>query len=107
MPKPGDVVVLNFAGAISVKRRPGVVISSDVYHLHRPDVIVGLITSNIGNANSPTDFILQDWNVAGLRIPSAFRSYFVTLLPSDTRVIGKLSIRDWQAVRACVLRSLG
>jgi hypothetical protein len=42
---PGDVVVLDFPGVTGVKRRPTVVISSAVYHTSRPDVVVGLITS--------------------------------------------------------------
>ena len=107
MPKPGDVVTLNFAGAVGVKRRPAVIVSSDLYHLHRPDLILGLITTNIAGAKSPTDYALLDWSQAGLRAPSAFRSYLTMALPGEVRVIGHLSDRDWQAIRACVLKSVG
>jgi len=56
---PGDVVVLDFPGVTGVKRRPTVVISSAVYHASRPDVVVGLITSQT-IALGPTDYLLQD-----------------------------------------------
>ena len=107
MPTPGEVVVLDFMGATGAKRRPAVVVSSDLYHLHRPDWVLGIITSNLVGATTPTDYILQDWSVAGLRKPSAFRAYFVTAVPSATRLIGKLSPRDWDAVRERVRLALG
>lgn len=99
---PGDVVVLDFPGVTGVKRRPTVVISSPAYHAIRPDLIVGLITSQ-NVALAPTDYALQDWVQAGLRIPSIFRSFFVTL-PRTTHpsCVGRLSDRDWQGVCGCV-----
>ncbi|WP_448564286.1 type II toxin-antitoxin system PemK/MazF family toxin [Trichothermofontia sp.] len=39
-----DVVTVDFPGITGTKRRPAVVLSSAVYHAHRPDVIIGLIT---------------------------------------------------------------
>jgi hypothetical protein len=38
--KPGDFVVGAFRGADATKVRPAVVLSSELYHRHRPDVIV-------------------------------------------------------------------
>ena len=110
---PGDVVVIAFPGVTGVKRRPTVIVSSAVYHTSRPDVIVGLLTSQ-SNALAPTDYMLQDWVQAGLRVPSIFRSFFATLPASTSPVlVGHLSDRDWQGVCACVrlafasLESLG
>jgi len=99
---PGDVVVIDFPGVAGVKRRPTVVVSSPVYHAARPDVVVGLITSQTA-AIGPTDYVLQDWAQAGLRVPSVFRSFFATL-PSTTHpvLVGQLSDRDWQGVCGCV-----
>ena len=107
MLQPGDLVVLNFPGATGTKRRPAVVVSSALCHLHRPDIVVGVVTSNLSSATTPTDYVLQDWSAAGLQCPSAFRAYFVTALPSATRQIGKLSARDWDAVRERVRLALG
>ena len=98
---PGDVVVIDFPGVTGVKRRPTVVVSSPIYHASRPDVVVGLITSQT-IAIGPTDYLLQDWTQAGLRVPSVFRSFFATLPPATNPVlVGHLSDRDWQGVCAC------
>jgi mRNA interferase MazF len=103
---PGDVVVIDFPGVTGVKRRPAVVISSPIYHSSRPDVVVCLITSQT-IASGPTDYVLQDWAQAGLRVPSVFRSFFATL-PSATHpvLVGHLSDRDWQGACACVRTAL-
>lgn len=103
---PGDILVVDFPGVTGIKRRPAVVLSSNLYHSSRPDMIVGLITSRTAGALSPTDHELQDWDQAGLRVPSSFRSFIVTLPPAPQQaVIGRLSERDWQAVRACVKKA--
>jgi mRNA interferase MazF len=97
---PGDVVAIDFPGVTGVKRRPTVIVSSPVYHAARPDVVVGLITSQT-TAIGPTDCVLQDWAQAGLRVPSVFRCFFATFPPSTHPVlVGHLSDRDWQGVCA-------
>jgi mRNA-degrading endonuclease toxin of MazEF toxin-antitoxin module len=106
--KPGSVVLIDLAGAVSRKPRPAVVVSSDVYHATRPDVVVGLLTGNVAAATAPTDYVLQDWVAAGLHQPTAFRSYFDTRLQSEIiREIGQLSDRDWQEVQARLRIALG
>ncbi|MBD2387908.1 type II toxin-antitoxin system PemK/MazF family toxin [Cylindrospermum sp. FACHB-282] len=103
---PGDVVTVDFPGVAGIKRRPAVVLSSAIYHANRPDVIIGLITTQT-TALGLTDYILQDWSAAGLRIASVFRSFIVTLPPSANAVlIGHLSERDWLGACACVKISL-
>jgi mRNA interferase MazF len=72
MPAPGDVVLAPFAGPAGLKERPAVVVSSDLYHACRPDVILGFLTSQVAKATAPTDYLLQDWAAAGLRLPTAF-----------------------------------
>jgi len=97
---PGDVVVVDFPGVTGVKRRPAVVLSSALYHAHRPDIVVGLITSQTAAALAPTDYALQDGAEAGLRLPSAFRSFLATLPPAANPVLaGRLSERDWREVQ--------
>lgn len=97
---PGDVVVADFPGITGTKRRPALVVSTDVYHTVRPDVVLGLLTGQIAAATSPTDYRLQDWAAAGLRTPTAFRTFLITLPQVDVvAVIGHLSQRDWAAVQ--------
>jgi mRNA interferase MazF len=104
---PGDVVVLDFPGITGSKRRPAVVLSSDTYHATRPDLILGLITSQTAAAIGPTDYALQDWAAAGLRLPSAFRSFLATVPAADVSgPIGRLSDRDWAAVCSRVIVAL-
>jgi mRNA interferase MazF len=98
MVEPGDVVTVDFPGALGVKRRPAVVISTRTYHTTRPDVVLGLLTSQTAGAAGPTDYILKDWSAAGLHSSSAFRCFLATLPVTNVGVIGHLSDRDWQEV---------
>jgi mRNA interferase MazF len=107
MAKAGAVVWIEFPGAVATKRRPAVVLSSNDYHAARRDVIVGLVTSQISRAVEPTDHILVDWSAAGLRVPSAFRSYLATL-PESTIIseMGRVSASDWREIQACLKRAM-
>lgn len=106
MVKPGDVVTVDFPGVTGIKRRPAVVVSTDTYHRIRPDAILGLLTSQVVAATGPTDCVLQDWQDAGLRSPSAFRTFLATLPTTSMTTIGHLSDRDWQGVQACLRAAL-
>ena len=105
--KPGDVVVGAFPGADATKVRPAVVLSTELYHRHRPDVIVALITTQRPRELAPTDCELRDWRQAGLHQPSFFRLFPVTLLQREVRVIGMLSESYWASVRACFKMGFG
>jgi mRNA interferase MazF len=98
--KAGDVVVADFPGVTGIKRRPAIVVSTDLYHSHRPDVIICLLTSQVAAATAPTDYVLQDWTAAGLHRPSAARSFLATLPAVGIVATGQLSDRDWQEVQA-------
>lgn len=103
MIRPGTIVVADFPGVTGIKRRPTVVLSSDRYHVIRPDAILGVITSQAPSPSGDTDYALQDWVGAGLRVPSFFRAFLVTVPRSVISAeIGRLSDRDWQAIRSCV-----
>lgn len=101
------MVTVDFPGARGVKRRPALVVSSSTYHLHRPDVIVGVVTSKIERATTPTDHVLLDWAEAHLHSPSAFRTFLATLPADAIRKIGQCSERDWQAIQECLDRAIG
>ena len=105
--KAGDVVVADFPGITGVKRRPAVVVSTDAYHSHRPDVILGAITTNLAAAITPMDYTLNDWAAAGLHHPSVFRSFLVTLPQAQVlAAIGHLSDKDWVAVQGRLQRAI-
>jgi mRNA interferase MazF len=96
-----------FPGAKVTKTRPAVVLSTDEYHRHRPDVIVGLITTQTPNPLAPTDCVLRDWKQAGLHAASYFRLFPVTLPQREVRLIGRLSNSDWASVRECFRSGFG
>ncbi|MDQ3755243.1 MAG: type II toxin-antitoxin system PemK/MazF family toxin [Acidobacteriota bacterium] len=84
-----------------MKRRPVIIVSTDAYHSARPDVILAVVTSQTASAIAPTDYPFQDWTTAGLRQPSAFRSYLTMMAATSVvAAIGQLSQRDWQEVQA-------
>ena len=95
------MVVGAFPGAQVTKTRPAVVLSTEEYHRHRPDVVVGLITTQAPEPLAPTDCALRDWKQAGLHAASYFRLFPVTLPQREVRLIGRLSDSDWGAVRVC------
>jgi mRNA interferase MazF len=106
MPDPGDVVTTAFVGATGIKRRPAVIVSTPLYHSHRPDVVLATLTTQIQSAVTPTDYVLLDWAAAGLRAPSAFRAYFGMAEAANVRAVGRLSDRDWQAVQERLRRAM-
>ncbi len=76
-----------------------VVLSTTVYQRHRPDVILGLITTRSADPLCPTDYEISDSDSAGLHARSCFRLYVVTMLQEDVRVVGRLSGGDWDEVK--------
>jgi len=100
--KPADLAIATFPGVHLTKARPAVVLSVETYHLNRPDVIVGIITTQVPRPATPTDCSLVDWAASGLHAPSWFRLFLVTLPRINVRIIGELSLRDWAAVQICL-----
>ncbi|MBX9585593.1 MAG: type II toxin-antitoxin system PemK/MazF family toxin [Gemmataceae bacterium] len=101
MPAPGDVILVDFPGVQGYKPRPSVVVSSDLYHTTRPDVTVGLCTTQLRSATGPTDYVLQDWSAAGLHVPTAYRCFFASVPVAEVLAfIGRLTDRDWAEVQA-------
>lgn len=105
--KPADVVIADFPGVMGVKRRPAVVLSTVNYHTSLEDVILGAVTTNLTIATKPTDHFLIHWREAGLRRPSAFRTFLATLPQREIlAVIGHLSDVDSKAVEECVRKAI-
>jgi mRNA interferase MazF len=96
------VVVGVLIGAQETKVRPAVVIASAIYLAERPDVLVGILTTKLPKAPGSTDYILRDWQSAGLRAESCFRAFVLTAHRSELTVIGHLSGYDWESVKARV-----
>ncbi len=104
--EPGIVITVDFPGATGIKRRPALIVSTNLYHRTRPDVIISVLTSQLAAAKQPTDYVLQDWSAAGLRLPTAFRTYLSTVPNNAVIMIGRLSPQDWEGVKDCLAQAL-
>ena len=105
----GDVLLVPFpfSDLSTTKVRPAVVVSSDLYHSTRPDLLLAALTSKVSTATGPLDYVLSDWEAAGLRFPSALKPVLFTLDP--TRVvfrIGAMSKADLAKVDDRLSRAL-
>lgn len=106
----GDVVLVRFpfSSAAGQKDRPGLVISTDIYHDQWDELLVVVLTSKVPRAPRPTDCLLQDWQAAGLQQPSWIRSHLATVhRVLLTRKLGNLTSRDLQAVETCLRAAVG
>jgi mRNA interferase MazF len=93
----------------SWKERPALIVSTEDFHRTRPDdLLVALVTHRIWKYHGSTDYLLQDWQAAGLTQPSVVRSSLYLLLRSDVKSVrGSLISRDLQGVEASLRRALG
>ncbi|MDY6930007.1 MAG: type II toxin-antitoxin system PemK/MazF family toxin, partial [Pseudomonadota bacterium] len=73
--KFGDVVLVGFPSTNlqAIKKRPAVVISDTTYQQGRPDVILMAITSQIRQPLAFGEYLLQDWQQAGLLKPPVLK----------------------------------
>ncbi len=96
-----DIWLVNFpfSDLSTTKARPALVVSSAVYHQNEPDVVFAALTSNLAAAFNSTDYVLQDWHSAGLKVPTAFKPLLATLAPTCAVFrIGRLRSVDAQEV---------
>ena len=93
-----DLVSLIFSEEKGATRRPAVLLSSEAYQRDRQDVIAAAITSNT-NRILVGDFLINDWQDAGLLFPSVATGVIRTINQGMiTRTLGSLSHRDMDAV---------
>ena len=93
----GDVVLVAFpfTNLQATKKRPAVIISSQIYQQHRPDVILMAITSQVRQPLTTGEAILQDWQAAGLAKPSVLKPLIATLEQNQiVNIMGQLSATD-------------
>jgi mRNA interferase MazF len=91
------------------KERPALIVSTEDFHRTRPDdLLVALITHRTWKYRGSTDYLIQDWQAAGLSQPSVVRSSLYLLLRSDVKSVrGSFTPRDLQGVEGCLRRALG
>ena len=79
---------------------------------HGLDTPFVLVTGTLGEElaiecikHGVTDYVLKDWQAAGLRAESCFRAFVITIHRSELTAIGHLSDLDWSSVQVCVRRA--
>ncbi len=87
----GDIVLVPFpfSNQTTTKKRPSVIISSDVYNKTNADIIIMAITGKIDKVLSIGEYLIEDWQTAGLLKPSAIKPAISTI--EQTLVLKRLS----------------
>lgn len=99
--KPGDVVLVPFVFADSddSKSRPAIIVSVSEYEVARGDSIMMAISSRI-DAPRFGDYVLGDWQAAGLPRPSLAKGVIRTINRRlIARNIGSISDADLAGIR--------
>ena len=106
----GDVVLVTFpfTNLQATKKRPAVIISSLTYQQTGPDFILMAITSQVKNELSIGEYILQDWQHAGLLKPSMIKPLVATLEQNKiVKNMGQLSNTDRKMLDTIIQTILG
>jgi mRNA-degrading endonuclease toxin of MazEF toxin-antitoxin module len=111
----GDVVMTRFphAGGTRGKKRPVVVVQSDVYNVKARHVIVAEITTNLAAASDPAclliDISTTEGKATGLAQNSVIGCLFLATI-AEARIsapIGNLSPTIMQQIDKCLKEALG
>ncbi len=106
----GDVVLIPFpyTDLSASKTRPAVVVSGDVYHKARSELLLAYVSPQVSRVNSTIDYVLSDWAAAGLLKPSFVRPKVAAVEPAlIVHRIGALSALDLLEVDRCLRRAMG
>ena len=106
----GDVVLvrIDFTDGSGGKWRPAVIVSTNTYNDHSPDILIASITSNLAALPHPGDCILKDWQLAGLIKESLAQTKLATVEASVIgRSLGALSPADLSTLSSGLREALG
>ena len=107
--KRGDIVLVEFvfASGDGIKRRPGLVLSTESYHKARQELIMAAITSNIAR-KLPGETILPHWQDAGLLYPSTVTAVIQTIKANMVkRKLGRIVDEDMKVVENNIGKVIG
>jgi mRNA interferase MazF len=108
--KRGDILLVPFpfSDQTAVKQRPALVVSADVFQQQSADLLIMAITSQIAGPLRPGEFLVRDWQQAGLLKPSAAKAAIATIEAKLVRrSLGCLSIYDLQQLNTSLRALLG
>lgn len=105
----GDIVLVPFpfTDQSTTKKRPAIIVSSQVYNRERPDVIIMAVTSQARPENN-LDVPVIDWQAAGLLKPSVVKPVIATIEKTlIVRRLGRLGEKDIKALQEGLKTVLG
>ena len=108
--KRGDILLVPFpfSDLSSIKQRPALVISVDAFQEQGADMLIMAITSQIGGSLKRGEFLIRDWQLAGLLKPSTVKAAIATIeLRLVRRKLGCLSDYDLQQLNSFLRDLLG
>ena len=106
----GDIILVPFpfTDQSTTKKRPAVVISSEIYNTERPDLIIMAVTSQIKPARIIGEVIIKDWQEAGLLKPSAIKPVITTIEKFLViKIMGQLKELDQKSLQESLKEILG
>ena len=79
--RQGDVVLVPypFGERAGGRKRPALVVSSDVYASETGQLIIAQITSRVSASPHPGDYQIRDWQAANLPRPATVRARLATV----------------------------
>ena len=93
----GDVILVPFpfSDQTVTKKRPAIIVSSDTYNSTSQDVVIMAITGQIRGRIGVGEFMIEDWQGAGLLRPSVVKSAISTIEQRlVVKMLGRLSSKD-------------
>jgi mRNA interferase MazF len=88
------LVPFPFTDLSSTKKRPALVVSPNPYN-KQGDVVIAFVTSNLAGPDRFGDYVLGQWQQAGLPLPSKLRMKFATVSAEIVvKKIGSVQLPD-------------
>ncbi len=111
----GHVINARFPHASGTrgKKRPVVVVQTDVYNQRLRHAVVAQLTTNLDDKGDPACFLIEagtpEGQAAGILQDSLFSGYLISLMSEDRLqdVIGKLSDEAMRKITDCLKAALG
>lgn len=106
----GDLALVPFpfTDQSRVKKRPAVIVSSADYNLHRPDIVIMAVTSQMRSGDYFGDITVSDWQQAGLLKPSVIKPLFATIGKNMVvKQLGRLRDNDRSALSSALREIIG
>ncbi|MBD2188292.1 type II toxin-antitoxin system PemK/MazF family toxin [Pseudanabaena mucicola] len=100
--KFGDVLLVSFpfTDQTTTKKRPTIVISSEIYNQSKLDILLIAVTSQVKMPLQFGEILITDWSNAGLLKPSLIKPIITTLEKQLViKKLGKLETTDSQALQ--------